>query len=270
MASFTSTTYLTGLTLSVALFGSITSTPVEAKMALNDQSCNVNLNYDVKVSPRSLQISDKGEEKYRVDVDKLFVEGKAISLDSKQKQLLTAYTDEVGKQIPEAIELVGEIVQIVSTAVTMGLKPILGEDAGLQVDKLMVNIQKRVDTMAYQQGDTFFLGATDHSVEQTFNEEFEKEMEQLVTSSMGSIMMSMGSQLFATEGGSFEEKMNNFGAKMEKVGENIEQELELQTQSLEARGEKLCDDFERLVVMESELRSQIPQLSPYVLATRTN
>ncbi|WP_350650324.1 DUF2884 family protein, partial [Pseudomonas sp. HY13-MNA-CIBAN-0226] len=74
----------------------------------------------------------------------------------------------------------------------------------------MTGIQTRIDTMAYQQGDKFYLGSTDSSIEHAFNEEFEQEIEQMVTNSMGSLMMTLGSQIMSSEGGSFEEKMNTF------------------------------------------------------------
>lgn len=257
---------LTGIALSGLIFTTGALTPAMAKMSLNDQNCNVTLNYDVTVEPKSLKVSQKGTEKYRVEVGQLFVEGKAVNLNPKQQKLLTQYSDEVSRQVPEVIDLVGEVVTMATQAVSMALTPLLGDAAGSQIDKLMAGIEKRVDTMAYQHGDKFFIGSTDASLEETFNDEFEQEMENIISNSIGSLMMSMGSQIMSSEGGSFEEKMNTFAAKMENVGKDIETQMESQSQALEVRADKVCSDFEQLMVLENQLRKEIPQLAPYPLA----
>ncbi|WP_351018994.1 YggN family protein [Shewanella sp. AC91-MNA-CIBAN-0169] len=241
-------------------------TPAMAKMSINDEKCNVTLNYDVTVEPKKLQISDNGSEKYRVELDQLYVDGKKVTLTAKQQTLLTQYSDELSRQVPEVIYLVGDVVVIASQAVNMALTPIFGDATGSQIDKLMTGIQTRIDTMAYQQGDKFYLGSTDSSIEHAFNEEFEQEIEQMVTNSMGSLMMTLGSQIMSSEGGSFEEKMNTFSQKMDNVGKDIEQQLESQSQGLEQRADKICDNFEGLLVLESQVRKSIPELAPYTLA----
>ncbi|RPA38365.1 YggN family protein [Shewanella frigidimarina] len=255
-----------GVALTSMLFTAGALTPAMAKMSINDEKCNVTLNYDVTVEPKKLQISDNGAEKYRVELDQLYVDGKKVTLNAKQQTLLTQYSDELSRQVPEVIDLVGDVVVMASQAVNMALTPIFGDATGSQIDKLMTGIQKRIDTMAYQQGDKFYLGSTESSIEHAFNEEFEQEIEQMVTNSMGSLMMTLGSQIMSSEGGSFEEKMNTFSQKMDNVGKDIEQQLESQSQGLEQRADKICDNFEGLLVLESQVRKDIPELAPYTLA----
>lgn len=257
---------LSGIALSGIVFAAGALTPATAKMSLNDQSCNVILNYDVTVEPKSLKVSEKGDEKYRIEMGKLFVEGKQVELTAEQQKLITEYSDEVSRQVPEVIDFVGDVVGMATQAVSMALTPLFGDSAGTQIDKLMVGIQQRIDTMAYQQGDLFYLGSTESSLDETFNEEFEQEMEQMITSSLGSIMMTMGGHIMSSEGGSFEEKMNAFASKMENVGKDIEQQMESQSQQIEARATEMCDDFDQLMVLENKVRQQIPQMASYVLA----
>ena len=57
-----------GLALTSMLFTAGALTPAMAKMSINDEKCNVTLNYDVTVQPTNLQISDNGAEKYRVEL----------------------------------------------------------------------------------------------------------------------------------------------------------------------------------------------------------
>ncbi|MCG9696015.1 YggN family protein [Shewanella sp. Isolate11] len=231
----------------------------------DDNQCQVSLNYDVAVEPRKLVISEAQKEVYRIEQGKLYVEGNEVELDSEQQQLVNQYAADVSKQLPEVIDLVHDAVDIASTAVSMALTPLLGDAAGAKIDAMMASLSERIDTVAYQHGDRFYLGATESSLEETFGKEFEQEMEQLVQSSIGSMMMSLGSEMMSGDGDSFEEKMQSFSAKMEKVGEDIETQIEQQADELDERANLLCDNFQQLAALEQQLHQQVPQLNKYPL-----
>ncbi|GIU51582.1 YggN family protein [Shewanella sp. KT0246] len=270
----TQTNFTSGLIKGIALSGLIFTagamSPAMAKLSIDDEQCNVTLNYDVTVEPKKLLISEKGEELYRVEMGELYVEGSKIKLDSKQSKLLNDYSEELSQQVPEIIDLVNEVVVLATDAVSLALTPIFGDATGAKLDELLTGIQSRVDEAAYQQGDKFYLGATESSIEDAFNEDFEKEMEAMIANSMGSFMMAIGAEMMSSEGGSFEEKIEAFSTKMEKVGEDIELQIADQSQAIEEKAEKICADFEELMVLESEVRQSIPELSSYELATLDN
>ncbi len=259
-----------GLALSGLIFTAGAITPAMAKLSLDDEQCNVTLNYDVTVEPKKLLISEKGEELYRVEMGELYVEGSKIDLDNKQRNLLTNYSEELSQQVPEIIDLVNEVVVLATDAVSLALTPIFGDATGAKLDELLAGIQTRIDEAAYQQGDKFYLGATESSIEEAFNEDFEQEMEAMIKNSMGSFMMALGAEMMSSEGGSFEEKMEAFSTKMERVGEDIELQIADQSEAIEAKAEKICADFEELMVLESEVRQSIPELASYQLATLDN
>ncbi|MDO6617576.1 YggN family protein [Pseudomonadota bacterium] len=260
-----------GLFKSIALTGLIFTagamTPAVAKMSLEDNQCNVTLNYDVTVEPQKLSFSEKGAEVYRVELGKLYIDGNQVALNDKQAALLADYSEQVSKQIPEVIDLVDDAVILATDAVSMALTPIFGDATAAKLDELLAGIQSRVDQAAYQQGDKFYLGATESSLEEAFNEEFEQEMEQMIKNSMGSFMMALGAEMMSSEGGSFDEKMTAFSSKMERIGEDVELQISEQSEAIEAKAKKVCGNFEQLMVLESELRQSIPQLSSYELAT---
>ncbi|WP_110458520.1 YggN family protein [Shewanella algidipiscicola] len=232
----------------------------------NDNSqCEVSLNYDVAVEPQKLVISEAEKEVYRIEVGKLYVDGVEVQLDAKQRTLINQYADEVSRQLPEVIDLVHDAVSIASTAVSMALTPLLGDASGAKIDEMMTGLSQRIDTVAYQNGDKFYLGATESSLEETFGQEFEQQMEQLVQSSIGSMMMTLGSEMMKGDGDSFEQKMQAFATKMDNVGKDIEVQIEQQSNDLQQRADKLCDDFQQLVALESQLRQQVPELTAYPL-----
>lgn len=52
---------------------------------------------------------------------------------------------------------------------------------------------------------------------------------------------------------------------MDKLGQDIEQQIESQSKGLEAKADRLCDRFENLLVLENQLRQEVPELAPYAL-----
>ncbi|WOT04279.1 YggN family protein [Shewanella youngdeokensis] len=231
----------------------------------SNNECEVSLHYDVTVEPQKLLISEAGTERYRIEQDQLFVNGNKVALSQQQQSLVAEYAERVSADVPEVIELVNEAVVMASTAVSMVLTPLIGDATGATFDQMAVSLQNRVETVAYQSGDKFYLGATESSLERAFDEEFEQEMEQLIKSSIGTMLVSIGSQMLSSEGGSFEQKMETFSAQMESIGDDIERQMDSQAQDLELRGNKLCDSFKSLVVLEKEMQTQIPELAIYSL-----
>lgn len=257
---------LTGFALSGVILGTSSIQLAQALTAPKfDERCEVALNYDVMVEPKKLVMSEKGTEKYRIEADKLFVEGKQVNLTDKQKKLVTQYADEVSSQVPEVIEVMNEAVALASQAVSMALTPLMGDAAGIKLDEMMVGVQKRVDSVAYKKGGRFYLGATKDSMQSTFNDEFEQEMEQIVQNSIGAIMMNLGGQIMSGGGENFEAKMDAFSKKMDNLGQDIEQQVESQSKGLEAKADRLCDRFTNLLVLENQLRQAVPELAPYAL-----
>ncbi len=237
------------------------------QISFGDKSndCQVTLNYDITVEPNKLVISKKQNEVYRIELGKLYVDGNKVELTDQQQQLINQYATEVSKQLPEVIDLVHDAVEMATIAVSMVLTPMFGDGVGAKIDTMMASLNNRVDKVAYQQGEYFYLGATESSLKETFGKEFEQEMEQLVQSSIGSFMMMLGSQMLSGDGESFEQKMQAFSSKMEQVGQDIEVQLEQQSQQLEQRADTLCENFQQLTVLEQQLREQIPQLEQYAL-----
>ncbi|MEI6860198.1 MAG: DUF2884 family protein, partial [Shewanella sp.] len=160
--------------------------------------------------------------------------------------------------------LIHDAVGMASTAASIALTPLLGDDAGDRLELMMEGLKQRIEQFAYQNGDKFYLGSIQSSLKDMFGEEFEQEIEQLVKSSIGSMMINLGSEMLAG-GDSFEQKMEAFAQKMENVAQNIELQVEAQAQSIEVRADKMCDNFQGLIALEQKLRIVIPELKKYPL-----
>ncbi|MBE8168629.1 MAG: YggN family protein, partial [Shewanella sp.] len=148
----------------------------------------------------------------------------------------------------------------------IALTPLLGDTAGAKIDEMMEGIEARVAKVAYRDGDEYYLGATESTINNVFDDEFEKEIETAVQSSIGSIMMAVGGQLMSSEGGSFEEKLASFEKKMEGIGSQIETQVEAQAADFEQKADVMCENFKSLAILEEKVRNEIPELADYVVA----
>ncbi|GGJ02520.1 hypothetical protein GCM10007978_45000 [Shewanella hanedai] len=259
----------TSIGISAVIFAASAVSTTQAHEQGNSYSdnnqCEATLNYDISVEPKMLTVTTGDTEVYRIEVDQLFIEGESVPLNKAQKKLLTQYSDELSTQVPEVIGLVHDAVEIASSAASMALTPLLGDAAGAKLDEMMDGLEERVEKVAYQNGDKFYLGATQSSLEDTFGEEFEQELEQLVKNSIGSMMINLGSQMLSGDGESFEQSMEAFAMKMENVGQDIELQMDSQAKDLESRADKMCERFMYLVELEQKLRVQVPELAQYPL-----
>ncbi|RLV61470.1 DUF2884 family protein [Parashewanella curva] len=224
------------------------------------QECNISLNYDITASSNELTVSDNGNEQYRIVGDRLFVNDEQVDLDAGQKRLVSEYRQEVVDQVPQVIELVNGAVELASDAMGSALTPLLGDEAGSKLEEVMEKVQERIGKVAYQDGNSYYLGATESTIEQAFDQNFEEEIENAVKSSIGSILMNVGAALMSSDGGSFSEKLTALEQKMETMAEDLETRIEAQAADFEQQADQMCDNFKSLAKLEQEVRLAIPEL----------
>ncbi|MFQ6370153.1 YggN family protein [Shewanella sp. YIC-542] len=255
-----------GMTLGCALLTPVFSATAVALKSPNN-ACDVSLNYDVTLTPEQLVVGSKGQEHYRIEMEHLYVDGKEVPLNAAQKKLLTEYHQGVAEQMPEVIALVDDALIMANDGVTAALTPLLGDDAGSKLDAMMGQLRERINKTVYHKQDTYFIGATGSDVDEAFNEEFSQQVEELMMQSVGSILMNVGQSMMNGDG-NFSERMEAFGERMEQIGDEIEKKMEARSDAIEQRADRLCDNFQQLLVVEQQLREQVPALAAYPLVSR--
>lgn len=248
------------LLCTLAIAGSLlAANPVEAKtFSHHHDSCDISLNYDVTAKPQWLSVAENDVERYRIEGDKLFVDGKQVSLNAEQRQLVAQYRDGISEQLPKVIGLVDDAMDIATDAVGGALTPLLGDEGSTKLNQALEKLHSRLGDLAYHRGDVYYVGASEESIDAAFNDEFSDEIEQVVMSSMGSILMNIGKSMMDGD-------MEDFGAKMDRMGEEIEARVDAKSKVLEQHADELCSSFEQLQVTEQQLQQQIPELTKYTL-----
>lgn len=245
------------LLCTLALSGALLAGAAQANTISHDD-CNISLNYDLTYANKTLSVSEQQHELYRIEGDQLFVDGKPVTLTAKQQQLVSDYRAGVFAQMPKVIGLVDDAMDIATDAVGTSLQPLLGDEGSAKLQQAMENLHQRLSDLAYHRGDTYFVGASEDAIEEAFDDEFSDEIEQVVMSSMGSVLMNIGKTMM---NGDWED----FGAKMDRMGDEIEARVDAKSQVLERHADELCVGFSELQVQEQQLQQQIPALARYTL-----
>ncbi|KFZ39253.1 hypothetical protein HR45_02375 [Shewanella mangrovi] len=253
------------LVCALALTGSLLAGQAQASVYHSHDSCNISLNYDVTLKQQQLRVAEHDKELYRIEGDKLFVDGKQVPLNAEQQQLIEDYRNGVSAQIPKVITLLDNAMDIATDAVGTSLAPLLGEEGSGKLNEAMANLHERISDLAYHQGDVYYVGASDDSLDEAFGDEFSDDIEKAVMSSLGSIMVNIGKSMMDSDGDSFSEKMEAFGAKMERMGDDIEARMEARSDEIERNADELCESFAELQKLESKVQQQIPELEDYTL-----
>ncbi|WP_298444854.1 DUF2884 family protein [uncultured Ferrimonas sp.] len=236
-----------------------------AQIDVDGNQCQVELNYDLQVSPQQLVISDKQQTLYHFEDGQLLVDGQKVALTPEQRYQLEQFQQQL---------LIGskDLVAIVNSALSLAADVISQVFQELNIDsdtpeQLMASLQQEVaKAVSAEDGSYQLLSQSFDQAGDEIGEAVESQMEQLMSEGIGQLLMSLGESMSNGEG-SFEQRMENFASSMENMGERIEQQVELRADNLEVQAEQLCSQWQKLDLQEQRIHDLVPQLQPYELVT---
>ena len=238
-------------------------TVTAANMSFSTVHCQVDMNYDVAVNPQQVTFSDKGKTLYQISADTLLINGESIKLTDEQRHTLEQYQDAITAQVPKVVTFIGDVSQFASTAVTESLQPLLSDSANRQLDKLVEQVNSKIEQLANQQNNEYYLSGNSEQIEQVFGPEFEQQLQSIIESSVGTILMNLGQQMFNNENQSLEQSMDDFSNMMDNYGEQLSAKMEQHSQQFEQQAEQMCQQLKQLEKMGQQVQQQIPQLQPF-------
>ncbi|QDF67850.1 DUF2884 family protein [Shewanella sp. SNU WT4] len=223
--------------------------------------CNIDMNYDIDMTPTKLTFTQQGKESYRIDNQRLFINNEQIRLTAQQQASLNSYAQAMRKQVPQVVTLANDAVVLVSGALNESLTPLLGPQSQPQIDKLSQSLADKVKTIAVKNGDSYHLGGDRAQGNETLEQALTNEVQQLIQNAMGTVMLSMGGQIMMMEGDSFDQKMLAFGAKMQKEAQQIETRVKTNAQQLKQQANAMCAQLPELKQLQQQLWQQVPELA---------
>ncbi|XPF94110.1 DUF2884 family protein [Colwellia sp. RE-S-Sl-9] len=230
--------------------------------------CNVSFKYGVVIDPIHVRLRQENQTYIQITRDQqLFVSGRETILTNKQKELLKRYSRSLREQIPQIISIAIEGVDVGLEAVNKAIGGLSSKDS--ESHRLF---QKRFNDMQWNLRNRFNHSDESYYVApQSFNDfdeifsgQFEKEIEHVVTQSLGSILMAVGDAIVERTGKEQDRKKDNkniiINNEMTSLEKELMSELSTQTHALDQKARVFCSNLRQLDLLEEELRSNIPSL----------
>ena len=235
------------------------------------KQCSVNFNYGIVIDPSHIRMLDHGKTYVQINDDKqLFINGREIQLTLKQQTLINDYAIGIRTQVPKIVAIALEGVDIGLKAVNKVIGGLTGENSAShqkiqqRFDEIKMRIYKRFN----HSDENYYLARQDFdNFDELFSGEFEQELEEIISQSVGTILMAVGEAMLTPDNSelSSEQRTLSFDQRMENMGKELELELVSQTNVLENKAEQFCQSLIELNQIEDELQKNIAELSTFNL-----
>jgi len=236
--------------------------------------CDINFKYGVVIDPTHIRILDKNQTLVQINGSKqLFVRGQEVSLSKEQQQLVIEYSSGIRQQIPEIVSIAIEGVEVGLKTVNKVIAGLTGENSAThqKLQKRFDELQWRLRSRFNHSDKNFYIAPQDFDdFDEIFAGEFEHEIEEIVTESIGTILMAVGEAMTNEEQESSEQRVNTFGERMSTMGEELELEISSKADAIATKADLFCHQLKKLDKIETQLTEIIPQLSDFNLIQTNN
>ena len=250
------------LLLSIALTGALMSGHAFAHdSSFQNNSCDMELDGHIQYYQGDLTVQmDNGLVMTIDSHHNMTIDGESVSLDSEQQRWVSEYYNNIDIAIPMTLNIASEGLQIANVAVTEVFTELLGGDQmGDDFRELFDSLETKLNTSFYDDAGNIRVDSTKFDepgwFDESWEQEFEAQIESLISESMGRILIAVGTQML-WEGGD----MSEFEQKMERWGEDLEYRLESQAAALEEKGDALCKVLKKADYAEGKMQASISGL----------
>lgn len=229
------------------------------------ESCDVNFKYGVVIDPLHVRLLNKGTTYIQITSNKqLFISGREIILNNKQEKLLETYAKTIRSQVPEIVSIAIAGVDVGLEAVNKVIGGLTGENSSAhqKLQERFTDMHWRLRGRFNHSDENYFIAPQDFDdFDEIFSGEFEKEIEHIITDSLGSILMAVGEAMINNESDNNENRDGDFNSRMENLGKDLKIGLITQTNALDKKVKLFCENLKQLNVLEEQIRSTIPNLN---------
>ena len=200
----------------------------------------------------------------------LFVEGREIELTHEQQQLIQQFSFGIREQVPEIVSIAIEGVDIGLKAVNKAIGSLTGENSASQqkIQTKFEELKWRIRTRFNQSANNYYIAPQDFAdFDDIFTGEFEQEIEEIISDSIGTILLAVGEAMISdtTDSRGSEQRLSTFDDRMETIGKDLELEISASANALEKKAEKFCFKLTELDLIESKIHSSITPLNQFNL-----
>lgn len=238
------------------------------------EQCDINFQYGVIMTPEQVRFLKHDKTYVQINnQEQLFINGREVELSHEQKQLIAEYTEGIQAIVPQLVSIAIDSVDIGLKAVNKVVGGLTGEnsESHQKVQKQFEEMQWRLRKRFNHSDNSYYVAPQDFDdFDQLFAGEFEKELEQIITTSLGSILMAVGEAMANRDEGSSESRANTFDDRIEALADDLEVEITTRAQEIETKASEFCKELQTLNTLESEIKTTIPQLTDFNLIELIN
>jgi hypothetical protein len=235
----------------------------------NAQQCDINFNYGVIIDPAHLRIVNQGQTYVQINSQhQLFVYGREIALNKAQKNQLSEYTSGIRSQVPAIVSIAIEGVELGLKAVNKVISSLTGENSAThqQFQEKFDEMKSRLRTRFNHSDESYYIAPQDFDdFDEIFTGEFKKEIETIVTNSVGNILVAVGEAITHKEKQSTEQRIETFDQRIKSMGNDIKIDISNQANTLENKAAIICASLLKLDQIENKLQLEIPALAEFNL-----
>jgi len=241
-----------------------------ASFSSHSNQCSVNFNYGVIIDPAHIRIIDHGQTVVQINGEtQLFVEGRELPLNNQQQKLISQFALGIRAQVPEIVSIAIEGVDIGLKAVNKAIGSLTGENSASQqkIQTRFDELKWRIRTRFNQSANNYYIAPQDFAdFDDIFTGEFEQEIEEIISDSIGTILLAVGEAMISDDSGhGSEQRISTFDDRMETMGKDLELEISASANALEKKAEKFCLKLSELDRIESEIHHSIKLLKQFNL-----
>jgi len=235
------------------------------------EQCSVNFNYGVIIDPNHIRMIEDSRTVVQINGEnQLFVEGREIELNTEQQQLISQFSQGIRNQVPEIVSIAIEGVDIGLKAVNKAIGSLTGENSASQqkIQTKFDELKWRIRTRFNQSANNYYIAPQDFAdFDDIFTGEFEQEIEEIISDSIGTILLAVGEAMISdnTDSRGGEQRLSTFDERMENLGKDLELEISASANALEKKAEQFCLKLATLDEIESKIHHSIKPLSQFNL-----
>ncbi len=237
--------------------------------AVQAQQCDINFAHGVIIDPAHIRIVNQGQTYVQVNGEhQLFVNGREVKLSPEQQAQLSEYTAGIREQVPAIVSIAIEGVELGLKAVNKVISGLTGENSAShqQFQEKFDEMKWRLRARFNHSDDSYYIAPQDFDdFDEVFAGEFEKEIESIVSDSVGTILIAVGEAMTHREEQSSEQRVETFDQRIETMANDIKLGISNQANALEVKAEKICARLIALDEIENRLQLEIPALSEFNL-----
>ena len=235
------------------------------------EHCNVNFNYGVVIDPAHVRILDRDQTYVQFNgTNQLFVRGREIELTPENQHAVAEFVSGIREQVPQIVSIAIEGVEIGLKAVNKVIGGLTGENSAShrkiqdKFDEMKIRLHKRFN----HSDQSYYIAPQDFDeFDEIFGGEFEHEIEEIVSESIGTILMAVGEAIANNDEDNIEQRVDTFDDRIESIGTGLTLEIGDKADQLEKKAAQFCLNLSHLDKVESELQMTIPALSEFNLIT---